>query len=627
MINTFIVEGFKALGKRKKIEFAPITVLIGNNGSGKSSLIKSILTYPKLFNIKTELTNVGMKISLNRFHDFFGVYQRKLGVLKIDPTDISGNSISFQNIINNYSGKGTFQMGTNLNLKQFENEHILILTIKPDDENYGELHKLEVIDKEKNDLFIEITTETQNRTGFLKLKINLQKFKKQLTDYIEGNIERQRLDSNKFIKKEDEIDAINAFNDSKSNFIKNLRSPFHKQEKLLYPTIEFDGGQELSDFIHNFEVFSGRPNYIFQYTFQIDEDDEDEKSKYIKIIKRAEKQAIETLLKGIEIKVGQRENFVSPENFFDSFLSNPEILVDLLADEVKKHLGNEFDIRERENKKQLSQFGTLFIRELVINNLQHAILKSINNYSQIEYIPPYKFRNDSNRSNTGTYKTIIKRLREIKQKNVWFGASEYFTEYWLKYFEIGEQIELEKLSNNDNQIYLVKGGINLPIEDQGFGLSQLIPLIYMASLPNYLPDSETELRKPESFFWFKEQIQSTFLIEEPESNLHPKSQSKLADLFIDAHWKFGHQFIVETHSEYFIRKLQYWVAKGILKQDKVKILYFTNDKSIKGKKDVKIKEITIKADGDLSSDFDPGFFDESTTLIDMLRDLRKNHKN
>ncbi|MFN6037639.1 MAG: DUF3696 domain-containing protein, partial [Bacteroidota bacterium] len=93
------------------------------------------------------------------------------------------------------------------------------------------------------------------------------------------------------------------------------------------------------------------------------------------------------------------------------------------------------------------------------------------------------------------------------------------------------------------------------------------------------------------------------------------------------HWKFGHQFIVETHSEYLVRKLQYWVAKGILKQDKVKILYFTNDKSEKGKKDVKIKEIFFKANGDLTSDFEPGFFDESTTLSDMLREIRKNHKN
>jgi predicted ATPase len=628
MINTFIVEGFKALGKRKKIEFAPITVLIGNNGSGKSSLIKSILTYPKLFNIKTELTNVGMKLSIDRFHDFFGVYQRKLGILKVDPTDNLGNSISFQNIVNNFGNNGTFQIGTELTLKQLENNQLLVLTVKPDHDDYGELHKLEVIDKENNELFLEISRQSKEQTSSLILKLNLHKFHKNLIDYIEEKIQNHQKDKDNNLISEELNFEPNSFVESKENFIKNLKAPFHKQKKLIYSSIEFNEGSELSHFISNYKVFHNKQKYIFTYSFEFEENnDQFEKSSNIKKVKKAEKNALDLLSKGIEIKIGPKEKFISCENFFDSFLSNPEILVNILAEEVKKNLDDYTEILGNEESIKLSPYGSLFIKELVVNNLQHAILKSINNYSQIEYIPPYKFRNDSNRSNTGTYKTIIKRLREIKQKNVWFGASEYFTEYWLKHFDIGERIELEKLSNNANQIYLVKGGINLPIEDQGFGLSQLIPLIYMASLPNYLPESETELRTPESYFWLKEQIQSTFLIEEPESNLHPTNQSKLADLFIDAHWKFGHQFIVETHSEYFIRKLQYWVAKGILKQDKVKILYFTNDKSIKGKKDVKIREITIKADGDLSSEFDPGFFDESTTLIDMLRDLRKNHKN
>ena len=264
---------------------------------------------------------------------------------------------------------------------------------------------------------------------------------------------------------------------------------------------------------------------------------------------------------------------------------------------------------------------------MFINNIQQAILNTVKEFNDIQYIAPYKVRLDSFNENKGSYQTIIKRLREIKQKNVWFGASEYFTEYWLKYFEIGERIEFEKLKNNQEQIYLVKGETNLPIEDQSFGLSQLIPIIYLSSFPRDASDSEKDLRFSESFFYMKEQIQSTFLIEEPESNLHPSNQSKLADLFIDAHWKFGHQFIVETHSEYLIRKLQYWVAKGVIKNDKIKIISFSNDKTEKGKKDVKIREILIKSNGDLSSDLDSGFFDESVMLTDMLRDLRKRHNN
>jgi predicted ATPase len=54
---------------------------------------------------------------------------------------------------------------------------------------------------------------------------------------------------------------------------------------------------------------------------------------------------------------------------------------------------------------------------------------------------------------------------------------------------------------------------------------------------------------------FQEDL-SFILIEEPEANLHPALQSKLADLFLDAYDSFGIRFILETHSEYMIRKSQ-----------------------------------------------------------------------
>lgn len=47
----------------------------------------------------------------------------------------------------------------------------------------------------------------------------------------------------------------------------------------------------------------------------------------------------------------------------------------------------------------------------------------------------------------------------------------------------------------------------------------------------------------------------------PELNLHPALQSKLADLFLEVHQEFGINFIIETHSEYIIRKSQVLVAE------------------------------------------------------------------
>lgn len=110
----------------------------------------------------------------------------------------------------------------------------------------------------------------------------------------------------------------------------------------------------------------------------------------------------------------------------------------------------------------------------------------------------------------------------------------------------------------------------------------------------------------------------TIAIEEPEIHLHPSFQSKLAEMFVEAYQEYNIHFIIETHSEYLIRKLQVMVA------DKERSLT-SNDVSLnyveKGENDVSTnRKIEIHEDGRLSEPFGPGFFDESKTLVmEMLK--------
>jgi AAA15 family ATPase/GTPase len=635
MIKNFTIQGFRAIGKKKNIELAPITILIGNNGSGKSSLVKAILTYPKLFKLKTIKDDFGYQNANSPHKNVFGSFKQIAGILKVDPTDISGNSISFDNIINKSAGTNLFSLGTKIPLRFLYGDYQLNIHVQPNDDNFGEVTNLEIIDKEKNESFLQIYTDENSVNNYLTLKIKIRKFKKQIYDAIQAEVKNspdEPIENNLNI--DDHLEKNNQLNDAKRIFQKNLRSPFHKQDKLIFSGIEFTDGIEAL-ISSNYSYFKGESAFLLKYLIAEDivesikkKSDEDSFEENVhaylkKAVNYAEKKAMESLAEGINIPIGAREKFISTENFIDLFLSDTSILSYIMADEIKKHLPKEIIINTTENDI-LSEFGNFFLGELLIKNIQNAISTTIYEFKSIEYIPPYKFKQESFYANKGAYQTIIERLREIKQKNIWFGASEYFSEYWLKHFGIGERIAFEKLKNNQEQVYLVKGDTNLPVEDQGFGLSQLIPIIYLCSFPKNIAESETAMRYPDSFFYMKEQLQTTFLIEEPESNLHPSNQSKLADLFVDAHWKFGHQFIVETHSEYLIRKLQYWVAKGILKNDKIKIISFSNDKSEKGKKDVKIREIFIKSNGDLTGELDSGFFDESIMLSEMLRDIRKN---
>lgn len=110
-------------------------------------------------------------------------------------------------------------------------------------------------------------------------------------------------------------------------------------------------------------------------------------------------------------------------------------------------------------------------------------------------------------------------------------------------------------------------------------------------------------------------ITSIIVIEEPEQNLHPKMQSYLADLFhFLAKWK-RIRMLIETHSEYLIRKSQVIVANEKFEDDEdlrnnnlFKVYYLPSDDTVP-------YEMKYRTDGKFSNEFGTGFFDEANNLL------------
>lgn len=105
------------------------------------------------------------------------------------------------------------------------------------------------------------------------------------------------------------------------------------------------------------------------------------------------------------------------------------------------------------------------------------------------------------------------------------------------------------------------------------------------------------------------------LIEEPEQNLHPKLQSKLAELFLEVYEKTSGRvrFVVETHSEYLVRKTQVLVAKKKYPSEKdinegnpFSLYYFPCD--------ALPYALIYRPDGCFANDFGEGFYDEAVNL-------------
>lgn len=134
---------------------------------------------------------------------------------------------------------------------------------------------------------------------------------------------------------------------------------------------------------------------------------------------------------------------------------------------------------------------------------------------------------------------------------------------WLQELGLLQSFEVRPIATHRKEYEVLvrtantKDPVNLP--DVGFGISQVLPVVVQC---------------------FYAQPHTTLILEQPEIHLHPRVQTALADLFIEAiQSREGGadraiQLVIESHSEHFLRRLQRRVAENVVKPDDV-ALYFS----------------------------------------------------
>ncbi|GAB3602515.1 AAA family ATPase [Microbacterium aureliae] len=112
---------------------------------------------------------------------------------------------------------------------------------------------------------------------------------------------------------------------------------------------------------------------------------------------------------------------------------------------------------------------------------------------------------------------------------------------WAKFLDIGESFSVSDQGRFGIQMQVRQADVqgDLDLTSVGTGVSQLLPVIVMC------------VQAP---------VGSLLLIEQPELHLNPKVQQRLAD-FLLAIAESGRHLIVETHSEYLISRLRRRVAE------------------------------------------------------------------
>ena len=173
--------------------------------------------------------------------------------------------------------------------------------------------------------------------------------------------------------------------------------------------------------------------------------------------------------------------------------------------------------------------------------------------------------------------------------------SDSFVRSWMSYFDIGEDFKIAEIDGKKLSVEISDGNIWLDLSSKGIGAIQLF--IFLLRMAVIVVSDKVD--------------RTTVIIEEPEQNLHPKLQSLLADFFWEVNGKYGCQFIVETHSEYLVRKSQVIVAKQHYSEENIsenpfRVFYF--------RKEGLPYRMNYRPDGKFSNEFGPGFFDEASNL-------------
>ncbi len=155
------------------------------------------------------------------------------------------------------------------------------------------------------------------------------------------------------------------------------------------------------------------------------------------------------------------------------------------------------------------------------------------------------------------------RWRRLQKHLVAFGKdSGLFTDITVKSHgqQLSDPFQLRVKANS---------GTHANIVDVGYGVSQSLPI-----LVDVLTAQEEQAQRRAGG-----PIQ--FLLQQPEVHLHPRGQAELASFLVAAARRYGHRFLVETHSDYIVDRVRTSVREGRIAADDVSILYFEPRKKLK----------------------------------------------
>lgn len=555
MLNSLNLHNFRCFSSEQNIPLGRITLIYGPNSSGKSSILKSLVVMKQTLeeaSLNTNMITKGQYADIGNFKDFINSHDTK----------------------KKYSIKFQFDL-----TKQKNNRYI-----RP----YYRTNPPKSISKISIEFFYKNSTSQNNVLNNINLYINdelqpflnIEKTSKKLNTISKFyRIRYSNFQSTKNSNDSPNLYEVKNINWESSFFQEIWKSFIEKSKKEKYIEKITTKMNRLEEAL-NKENNSIRQRNIFgNYSEKLNE----EISAYKKFIKFLNKNNEEMLNEfKEEIKKFYSQNYLIFANimFWDEASLKEDSLDYFNAMLFKpRNLYHYYDEMNLDLDINHKISNLLYMASNLIQSYFYSTkyLGALRDNPERYYLTTPTVKNYVGKSGKDTI-DIIAKDTVLKNK----------INKQLKNLELGYSITPRKIPNEDIYLFLLKeeqSGITVSLNDVGFGVSQILPILVQSML------SQNE----------------TILIEQPEIHIHPKLQAELGTLFAECIKEpYNNNFIIETHSENIILRLQKLIRKRILSSQDVTVIYV--DKTEEGSI---CSHLRLNENGDFIDNWPNGFFEES----------------
>lgn len=521
-------KNFRRFADFPEFKFGDITILVGGNNAGKSTLLKAlILLVDNMKELKTQRDDIFDWDKYVFSYDMDHIHKLNLGTfgraLRIGAHDNHEEELEFSATIGNF--RITFDAGNCTHDLSAPNSPVNIII---EDTKRGVIFTndwagrmtVEFLNEKQA---IEASSDIEVEIASLKQKIEQTE---DLAEIVSLNEQLEKLE--KVLAAQDniiEISEAGMASIAASNYInliadKDFSIPVNPLARIVYQWVAY----------LTTRIGLAKIEYV-----SLDKDDPEYK---------------------------EAMNSHSLENLGNQSVENPHFAI------YEERMEDDLAYQSHEHN-----YNLLEGKEIVLREIAHeldATLNRLNDFDELYYIQAHAITQRVLYSIDNRNDHMAQVLHKFVRENILDGTEpDRFLKKWLVVFGIGENYRVRSIQGEGYTLEIeTSKGVWQHLADLGMGSNQLVTLLMeLATLLKVKGNSQYPL----------------IIVEEPEQNLHPEVQSKLAKLFSDLNKDRGFKFLIETHSEYLIRCTQVLVAEmgldesDLEKQNPFKVFYFPRE--------------------------------------------------